>query len=432
MLVFVAAAAATPTRWDFVPTDTDCIKWIRFRANHHTQTLPGKLLVVGHQEPCGPHGGSQPTRPGMWGELMCMSPNGSQVGHVDVDDTVTGYKTGCVPPPQKNNFPPLERNHSCFLSGKTPPNHWSSSVKNRSDYYLATLATTNLTWTRVTKGDAVPSNGYSVGAGLGLLIARSVPWTGRMCHGNPNPPGCSTDFCCRTSVIPGYAEVVSNHHTPELGSIHFEDYGSYNEGVYELATCHPPTKLPWACSASKQCEMVPHGQNGSFATQQGCASKCTPPPPTPPPPPAPGYMCTGAGGLYQCRLMTRGNHSSIQECLQECKAPPPPPPAPGPSPPPPPPLSYTKPYLRFAMAIPRAVRVDCTVVQLVGNVSFNKTWEGYTFGEFSSWHLAHKWHTGSANLTVRHCLSTVCFTVRSLSVHCLFTASHCPLAAAAA
>ena len=58
----------TGIRWlqvDNMPGDGDIIP-------------PGKLMLAGHQSPC-PNDGAN----GMWGELLCMTMDGAQAGHMD-------------------------------------------------------------------------------------------------------------------------------------------------------------------------------------------------------------------------------------------------------------------------------------------------------------------------------------------------------------
>ena len=152
----------------------------------------------------------------------------------------------------------------------------------------------------------------------GLLLARSL--------GN-----ASNQYGDRGNVMPGW--VQEEGAAGVLGSINYEDYGSNSADAYFLATCHRPTRLRYACdNRTHQCVTLPPSSASGFPTQQACATQCHPPPPPPPGPP-------------------------------------------------PPPPQYSKPYLRFAMAIPVAHRVDCTVVQ----GSKTHTWTGYGEGNFSQW-----------------------------------------------
>ena len=87
--------------------------------------------------------------------------------------------------------------------------------------------------------------------------------------------------------MPGYVKPASDNF---LGPIQFEDFGSFTENTFELATCHPPTQLSYRCTnETYQCVTTQRNDSGSFPTQQACAATCTappPPPPKPPPPPA--------------------------------------------------------------------------------------------------------------------------------------------------
>ena len=101
----------------FVPVSTDCIKWIKIDSSVHLEpgtTYPGSfnlnqscgemhcfdplapVLTVGHQvcmeETSDGHGGALlfPTG-GAWGELLCMTLNGSMAGHVDFSNHSAGF-----------------------------------------------------------------------------------------------------------------------------------------------------------------------------------------------------------------------------------------------------------------------------------------------------------------------------------------------------
>lgn len=385
----------------FTPVNTDCIRWVKANTSGlvTTQYYPGgNLLTVGHQRPC-------QNSPGTWGELLCMALDGQSAGHLDINDKVSGYKTGCA-----------SNDNVCYTYNTSDRGPAFSS-----HFFLATLAEANLSWTKFKKGDAAPTNAYEVG---GLLIARGLVDLKRDCQPIPHRP-CPN--CCRTNVMPGYVKPTTDR---KLGSVEFQDYGSYAEDEFELATCHPPTLLHYSCSPSKKCVTVPHGHNGSFATQQQCAAKCQPP----------RFTCDRDS--WQCSQSHNGSyvsnetcHSSCVKpspkfacnqstsscvisvdgttnksaCAATCVAPAPPPPKfvchngqcinstnatsgwptqeacqakciqpPGPPPPPP---SYAKPYLRFAMVIPDAHTISCTITQ--GKTVH--TWQDYVFGDFSDW-----------------------------------------------
>merc|ERR1712091_31862 len=58
----------------------------------------------------------------------------------------------------------------------------------------------------------------------------------------------------------------------KLGAMTYEDYGGgKTTNSFYLATCHPPTQLPWAYDPrTGTCKSVPEGSPNSFATQQDC------------------------------------------------------------------------------------------------------------------------------------------------------------------
>jgi hypothetical protein len=152
----------------------------------------------------------------------------------------------------------------------------------------------------------------------------------------------SNEWGDKGNIIPGWVALDGN----TLGTMAYEDYGSNTVSTYMLATCHPPTHDAYRCDNSTHlCTAVPPGSPGSFHTQQTCAASC--------------------------------------------RAPPPPPPGP-----PPPPPTYTRPYLRFAMAVPVGVKVDCTVSQR----GISHTWSGYAYGRFSNW--TTQFEAGSAMVTL--------------------------------
>ena len=82
----------------------------------------------------------------------------------------------------------------------------------------------------------MPTNVIYVGA---TVVARSLVNLTRTCYG-PDVGRCAT--CCQKNEMPGYVTKAV-----KLGNIYYEDYGSYSESSYQLATCHPPTLKPWTC-----------------------------------------------------------------------------------------------------------------------------------------------------------------------------------------
>ena len=172
----------------------------------------------------------------LWGQQLCMTPDGSGAGHMNYWNMSEGYQCG----PDGSGYV------ACFLN------------QRYTDFWMATLAGENLTWTQTSAGAAIPTNAYKV---AGLLIGRSL-------LENHN-------------IIPGYVKPQAD----KLGDLTFEDYGAHQASTYELATCHPPTHLPFICNnQTHQCQTAPSGTPGSQPTQQQCAATCIKPPAPPPPP----------------------------------------------------------------------------------------------------------------------------------------------------
>jgi hypothetical protein len=128
-----------------------------------------------------------------------------------------------------------------------------------------------------------------------------------------------------------------------LGPIEYEDYGSFQEDSYELATCHNLTVKPWTCSATTGTCLIDNSTSPVvdnttvFKTQQDCAAKCIAPPP--------------------------------------------------------PPLNKN-PCIRFGHTIPVAHHVDVTITQDSDHTVFH-TWSNYKFGDFSDWVNVFKPGTGT-------------------------------------
>ncbi len=305
----------------FVPTDTDCIKWVKVN-NLDSDTMPGDTMPIGHQGPCS--GAGAP--PGVWGQLLCMTMDGSSAGHVDYSNPSAGF--ACPSP------------RSLFHTGATACYLFrddTTGAESVNEFYLATKGKQELNWTSQQAGTPVPTNAYRINGSW--LVARGAVDSSRQCH--PSIPhgqshvGCPN--CCQTNVMPGYVTPTGGM----LGTIKYEDYGDYEEDSYELATCHPPTQLPYSCNnATLQCTTAPVGTAGSYATQQ--------------------------------------------DCLEACVAPPPPPP----------PLS-TNPCIRFGHTIPVDQHVDVEIAQDPPGPNQSHTWSNYRFSDFSDW-----CECGTTNLSV--------------------------------
>ena len=236
--------------------------------NLDSDRMPGELLPIGRQAPCS--GSGDPSGGSAWGQLLCMAMDGSSAGHVDYGNKALGY---ACPTPRI-----LFNTHAtaCYLFRSE-----TSGAESVNEFWLATAAKQNLTWSTQSVGEPVPSNAYSIN-GSSWLIARGIVDPARKC--NPAIPhgqshvGCPN--CCQTNTMPGYVVPVGGL----LGQIKYEDYGDYQEDKFELATCHAPTHLPFACNnKTLQCSTVPVGTAAAFPTQQECVAACVAPPPPPPP-----------------------------------------------------------------------------------------------------------------------------------------------------
>ncbi len=330
---FTSAPAAGAGNEEFVPVSTDCIKWVKINRSVHLEpgtTYPGRfspnstcgemhcfepiapLLMVGHQvcmeEVSDGHGGALlfPTG-GVWGELLCMTLNGSLAGHVDFSNHTAGFSCFDVASSASGM--------SCFTyspGGAAWPAPQATGVTH--DFWMATYSTRNLTWTAVSKGSPVPSNAYEIG---GMLLARSL-----------KTKADSKKGFVGGNVLPGFVVPAGG----ALGPIQFEDYGSFQDDAYELATCHNLTVKPWRCDYTRNScvesnSSVRPDNSTTFATQQECAAKCVPPPP--------------------------------------------------------PPLSQN-PCIRFGHTVPVGHHVDVEITQ-PGPPAISHTWANYKFGDFSDW-----------------------------------------------
>lgn len=335
----------------FTPVNTDCMRWTRIDCNVLQDCPNGESppccpnmvedpLVLGYQQCAGAADSSGAMHAaahfsGVQGMQLCITTDGEHVGHNSIFHGL-GFKSNCGAPTYPGNH------RGCWIS--------TDSSAQLDHFWRADFARSNLTWTKFKRGDAVPSNAYQVN---GRVLARS---TGSVAN----------IFGVKGSLVPGWITPSGG----KLGPIEYEDHGPLTEDSFFLATCHPPTLLPYTCNAEHLCVTVPHGQNGSFPTQQKCAAACIAPPP-PPPTPA-KYACRNGG---QCGATNATNGTvfpTAAACRAACKPPP------GPPPPPP---SYAKPFLRFAMVLPAAHKVDCTIVQ----GATTHTWSDYGFGQFSDW-----------------------------------------------
>ena len=105
-------------------------------------------------------------------------------------------------------------NNICFTFAST-----GAKSTSATNYWLATSASENLTWTNFEAGQPVPTNAVTIGS---WLVARSVENPARSCHGKSSDQ-CPT--CCRQNVIPGYVVPAAAGHgmATALGPINYED-----------------------------------------------------------------------------------------------------------------------------------------------------------------------------------------------------------------
>ena len=306
------------------PVDTDCMHWVMV-TNSSVWPIPiykpardGGLLEVGWQQ-SGPNGGAP-----VGTQVICASLDG-QLGHFDFDGQ--SAESG---------------NDRCFLKDELtvcdPP------------FYVATFARANLTWSTFKAGEDAPTNAYQLD---GLYLGRN-----------------SLEQGGDGSVVPGHVQ----HNLGKLGAMTYEDFGAHQTSEFQLATCHPPTRLGYVCdnttklcvaqnfSGTGSCGLKP-GQNPVYKTicaELKTASACVNASETcvwaQQPPPAPD---------------NKTSFPTQQACASKCIAPPPPP------------LSAA-PCIRFGHTIPVANHVDVEISQ-AGPPAISHTWTDYKFGDFSDW-----------------------------------------------
>jgi hypothetical protein len=226
------AAAAGPAA-SFKPVSTDCLQWTQVSCdvtncpNGETPPCcPNMIqdpLVVGFQL-CTPSAGA-PIQ-GVQGLQLCVSTDGAHVGHNSIFQGL-GFKSEC-------GAPHLTANHrGCWttdMGGGTPQQQLNS-------FWRADFAQSNLSWSKFSKGDPVPSNAYHIN---GRLLARS---TGSI----------PSSYGAKGSLVPGWVTPSGG----QLGRMDYEDHGPLSEDTFFLATCHPPTRLRYKCdNATAQCVTV--------------------------------------------------------------------------------------------------------------------------------------------------------------------------------
>ena len=302
------------------PVDTDCMHWVKVTNTSGTPIYKpardGGLLVVGWQN--GAPGGNPPVGT----QVICASLYGD-LGHFDFD--------------AESSEPNI-----CYLKDEltlcNPP------------FYVATFARANLTWSTFKAGDLEPTNAYQLD---GLYLGRNLP--GEVSDG---------------SVVPGHVQ----HAFGKLGPMTYEDFGAHQTNDFQLATCHPPTRLGYVCdnathlcvaqnvSGTGSCDLKP-GQDpvykticAALKTARACANASETCEWAQQPPPAPN---------------NKTSFPTQQACASKCIAPPPPP------------LSAA-PCIRFGHTVPVANHVDVEISQ-AGPPAITHTWTDYKFGEFSDW-----------------------------------------------
>ena len=314
----------------------------------------GDPLVVGFQL-CTRSAGAPVL--GVQGLQLCVSADGAHVGHNSIFRGL-GFMSEC-------GSPHLPENHrGCWTSDMDG----SNPQQELNNFWRADFAQSNLTWSKFTKGDDVPSNAYHIN---GRLLARS---TGTI----------PSSYGAKGSLVPGWV-VPSDG---KLGRIDYEDHGPLSEDTFYLATCHPPTQLRYRCdNTTAQCvtvnstACVDKKSSCGAAVSSGlldCATDLCPSCPK-------HGLCDKTCGF--CRPSGGGNSSNgttfptQQLCAASCIAPPPPP------------LSKN-PCIRFGHAIPVPHNVDVEISQ-VGPPATTHTWTNFKFGDFSDWVNVFKPGTGT-------------------------------------
>jgi hypothetical protein len=326
------------------PVDTDCMHWVKVTDSGDGTPLyvparDGGLLVVGWQN--GPSWDPGSTER-IGTQVICASLYG-QLGHFDFDGQGS-------------------RPNRCYVK--------DMSVGNGSQvpppFYIATFARANLTWSTFNSGDNPPTNAYQLdgdylGRTLGALQSPSQ------------------------SAMPGWVAKDG----AKLGAMHYEDFGAHDINQFQLATCHPPTRLGYVCSnATNLCVAQNFSGTGSCDLKSGqdpvyktiCTALKTAP------------ACANASETCvweQQPPPAPDNKTSFptqQACGAKCIAPPPPP------------LSKN-PCIRFGHAIPVANHVDVEISQAgVAGPNITHTWTDYKFADFSDWVNVFK--PGSGTITV--------------------------------
>jgi hypothetical protein len=202
------------------PVDTDCMHWVKVTDSGDGTPLyvparDGGLLVVGWQN--GPSWDPGSTER-IGTQVICASLYG-QLGHFDFDGQGS-------------------RPNRCYVK--------DMSVGNGSQvpppFYIATFARANLTWSTFNSGDNPPTNAYQLdgdylGRTLGALQSPSQ------------------------SAMPGWVAKDG----AKLGAMHYEDFGAHDINQFQLATCHPPTRLGYVCSnATNLCVAQNFSGTGSW------------------------------------------------------------------------------------------------------------------------------------------------------------------------
>jgi hypothetical protein len=308
------------------PVDTDCMHWVKVTNSSGTPIYKpardGGLLVAGWQNnpPPNPWGPPPSPQPPTGTQVICASVYG-ELGHFDFDN-------------------PLDLN--CYLKDE--------DTECLPPFYIATFARANLTWSTFNSGDSAPTNAYQL-------------------HGNYLGRNSLGQDASR-SVMPGWVAKDG----AKLGVMHFEDFGAHEVEEFQLATCHPPTRLGYVCenstnlcvaqnfSGTGSCALKP-GQNPVYRTI--CAALKS------------AVACANASdtcGWAQQPPPAPDNKTSFptqQACAAKCIAPPPPP------------LSAA-PCIRFGHTIPVANHVDVEISQ-AGPPAITHTWTDYKYGDFSNW-----------------------------------------------
>jgi hypothetical protein len=345
----VAGMAVAEEGGRFKPVDTDCMTWHYVTKGTYSPSKDGPPLVVGRQHKLG----DVASTPSL--QMVCASPEG-QIGHFDWNGMGRHGKM---------------QSDRCHI-------HGSPAIHLPPPWWIATYATSNLSWSDASQGQRVPSNAYQIG---GLHLGRNIP---------TDP---AKDKKLGGNVLPGWVVVKNGL----LGELMYRDWDNKVEESYEIATCHKPTLLRYRCdNETSRCVTVnATGSNSSCAdAQTGCAAAVS-------------------GGLLSCATdlcptcpkkhlcdktcqfcgSNSSNSSSAnastfptqQACAAACIAPPPPP------------LSKN-PCIRFGHAIPSEHHVDVEIVQDPPGPNISHTWTNFKFTDFSDWVNVFK--PGSGTITI--------------------------------